>query len=157
MADCRRISADAGFSLLEAVVALSVSAVAFVALAELFTLATISNVRARHTTVTTLLAADKIEQFRALAFSLELTDPALEPSPPGTLDSNLEGYCDFLDEAGRVISAGSVPAEARYVRRWSIDALPVHPANMVLVQVLVTRIGDFSEARLVMARSRKAR
>ena len=78
------------------------------------------NQDAHATTVATMLASQKMEQLRALAWTWDAlglpiseltTDTTVVPpsssggtglsaSPPGTLGTNTPGYCDFLDENG---------------------------------------------------------
>jgi prepilin-type N-terminal cleavage/methylation domain-containing protein len=155
-----RIQNHAGFSLIEVLVATAILAAAIGALAQLPIIAVRANAEARTATVTTLLAAQKMEQLRGLAWgidalglpvsdvSTDLTSSpplagagvGLTPSPSDALQRNTPGYCDFLDANGRSLGGGLPPPGAFYVRRWSIDALPSSPDALVL-QVLVAKIG----------------
>lgn len=125
-------STHAGFSLIEAVVAVALLATAVVALAGLFGVATRSNLDARSTTYATVLAAQKLEQLRATGVGRG-----------GRLDADVAGWVDYLDPDARVVGGGSTPpASAAYVRRWSSRALPAplaSPGGRVVVQVMVTR------------------
>jgi prepilin-type N-terminal cleavage/methylation domain-containing protein len=162
-----------GFSLLEVLVATTVVTVGLAALAQLFAISTNANKQARATTRTSVLAIEKMEQLRGLmwgfdASGLPLADPRLAVSPSDALDRNTEGFCDFLNETGHSLGEGTVPpVSAAYVRRWSIEALPADPGNVLVLQVLVTRhftleMGDGvnrrrlpGDTRIVTIRTRK--
>src|SRR5471030_3520726 len=60
-----------GCSLLEVLVAMTIVAVGGVALAQLFALSTRANLHARQTTLAALLAQQKMEQLRGLAWSVD--------------------------------------------------------------------------------------
>jgi prepilin-type N-terminal cleavage/methylation domain-containing protein len=153
-------TAERGFSLLEVLVATAVFTVAIAGLAEICVTATRANSTARATTSASMLAAQKMEQLRALAWGFDalaapLSDTTtdlsvnpvspsggvgLTPSPPGALRQNTAGYCDFLDTAGQPLGGGTVPpAGAIFARRWSVEPLPSHPADTLVLQVIVTR------------------
>jgi hypothetical protein len=82
------------------------------------------------------------------------SDDGLPLSPPGALLSDAAGFVDHLDASGSVLSGGSgPPPDARFVRRWSVDALPADPDHAVVVQVVVeARGGGRALARLVSVR-----
>jgi prepilin-type N-terminal cleavage/methylation domain-containing protein len=129
----RRSARDDGFSLLEALVATSIMAVGVAALAQLAGLSLYANRQARQTTVAPVLAQQKIEELVA-----EAAVGGLAPSPAGTLASDIAGYCDFVDRAGRSLGAGPAPpVDSAYARRWSIEPLPASPAHTSILQVLV--------------------
>src|SRR4051794_26235367 len=67
----RRPDLDCGFSLIEAVVATTVLSVAVVSLAELLSTATRVNATSRQATRAVILAEQKLEQLRALAWYVE--------------------------------------------------------------------------------------
>jgi prepilin-type N-terminal cleavage/methylation domain-containing protein len=176
-----------GFSLLETLVALTIMTVALSALVQLLSVSARSNQVAHSMTMATLLAQGKVEQLRALAWGFDAagvavsdrtTDVAilpeqpsggrgLSPSPPGTLERNVEGYCDFLDGWGRYMGGGTTPPPGTaYVRRWSIELRPTWHQNAVLLQVSVipwTRSGNVAlgggrgpgEVRLVSVKTRR--
>jgi prepilin-type N-terminal cleavage/methylation domain-containing protein len=173
-----------GFSLLEVVVALGILTTGVAALAQLATIAIRANANAAETTTAALLARDRMEQLRALAWAFDAngdgisdltTDLAatptphsggvgLTPSPSDALSRNTAGYCDFVDANGRSLGGGATPpARAIYIRRWSIAPLPAFPDTTLILQVFVTSVrsrGDASrlpgEARLVTIKTRKA-
>ncbi len=152
--------AEAGFSLIEVLIAIGVVTTALVALAQLFAMSTRANYTSRSTTIATTLATQKLEQLRGLTWgfdnlSLPVSDtqtdlsanpPAaiggtgLQPSPGNTLGKNWAGYVDYLDEYGNSLGGGeTVPGHAVWIRRWSIEPLPTDPNNTLILQVLVTR------------------
>lgn len=159
--DSRR--AEAGFSIIEVLVATGLLASALVALAQLFAIATATNAAARSSTITMLLAEQKIEQLRALQYTfdraglpvqdtetdLAVYPPAaaggkgLSPHTDNTLQANTDGYVDYLDHYGRTLGGGTViPDNTAFIRRWSVEPLPTNPNNVIILQVMVTRQRD---------------
>ena len=148
---------DAGFSLVEALIASALVASLAAGVTKVLT----DSVRARHAsqlrTLSTILASQKMEQLRSLAWtstpageplsdeSTDLSaDPAteagrgLQPSPPGTLDANTAHYVDYADGAGAWVGHGtSPPPSAVYIRRWSVERLPADPDNVLVLRVRV--------------------
>jgi type II secretory pathway pseudopilin PulG len=154
---------EAGFSIVEVLVATGLLASALVALAQLFAIATTTNASARSSTITMILAEQKIEQLRALQYTFDRvglpvqdteTDLAvypplatggkgLSPHTDNTLQVNTDGYVDYLDHYGRTLGGGTViPGNTAFIRRWSVEPLPTNPNNVVILQVLVTRQRD---------------
>lgn len=155
--------AEAGFSIIEVLVATGLLATALVSLAQLFAIAQATNSAARNSTLTMVLAEQKIEQLRALQYTfdrvglpiqdtstdLAVYPPAatggkgLSPHTGNTLQANTDGYVDYVDHYGRTLGGGTVvPDNTAYIRRWSIEPLPTNPNNVVILQVLVTRQRD---------------
>ena len=181
---------EQGFSLVEVLLATTLLSVAIVSLAQLFAVSTRANTNAKLTTFTTVLAQQKMEQLRSLTWGfdsqgLPLTDTStnitaaveaptggrgLTPSPVGALGENTDGYCDFLDRNGQSLGGGTTPpANAIYVRRWSVEPLPTNPNNTLVLQVLVARNRSRNaadqavgvdrlpdEARIISVKTRKA-
>jgi len=156
-----RASGDAGFSLVEVLVAAAVLMTGLIAVAQMFVTSTNQNMDARRVTTTSVLAQQKIEQLRALAWGFDefglpvsdfssdiaVTPPTsaggvgLQASPDFSLFNSVAGYVDYLDAYGNWVGTGPTPpANAIYVRRWSIDPLPTNPNNTLVFQVLVGRI-----------------
>jgi len=154
---------ETGFSIVEVLVATGLLASALVALAQLFAIATTANASARSSTITMMLAEQKIEQLRALQYTFDRaglpvqdieTDLAvypplatggkgLSPHTDNTLQDNTNGYVDYLDHYGRTLGGGTVvPDGTAYIRRWSVEPLPTNPNNVIILQVLVTRERD---------------
>lgn len=185
-------SNERGFSLIETLVATTIMSVALASLAQLFLISTKANQSARMTTNASVLAQQKLEQLRGLTWGfdiigLPLSDttsdltvvpeqpqggPGLTPSPDGSLRSNVDGYCDFIDGRGQSLGGGSVaPPNTVYIRRWSVEPLPTNPNNTLVLQVMVTRwrqrgVADIEEtgggrrlpdeARVISVKTRKA-
>lgn len=151
---------ESGFSLIEVMVATCLLVTALVSLAQLFVISTRSNLGSHNTTYAAVLAEQKLEELRALAWGydtqgLALSDTTtnttvspetptggtgLTPSPSTALQSNTSGYVDYVDSFGNKLGTGATPpAQAIYTRRWSITPLPTNPNNTLVIQVLVTR------------------
>lgn len=160
------LAGEAGFSLVEVMVATMLLAVSIVSVAQLFAVATKKNFDAKTTTVATVAAQQKMEQLRSLTwgfdpagipvsdFTTDTTVPVprstggkgLSPSPGNTLAANVPDYVDYVDRWGNVLGGGAEPpADTQYVRRWSIDALPANPGNTLVLQVFVFRVGGRAE------------
>jgi type II secretory pathway pseudopilin PulG len=150
----------AGFSLVEVLIATLLLAMALTTLAQLFALSTQSNIGARNTTFSALLAQQKLEELRALTWGFDTqglpvsdttTNTAvvpetptggtgLAPSPSGTLGANTSGYVDYIGQFGDKLGGGaSAPDGTVFVRRWSVEPLPSNPNNTLVLQVLVFR------------------
>jgi prepilin-type N-terminal cleavage/methylation domain-containing protein len=162
-----------GFSLLEVLMATTIVASALAGLAQLVVMSANANASAKTATLATVLAAQKMEQLRSLAwafdsFGLPLSDPRLAASPFDSLRTNSAGFCDFLDKNGQSLAEDTTPPPgAAYLRRWSIEPLRADPDNVLVLQVLVTQ--RFSrgidrpinrrtpgDARIISIRTRKA-
>ena len=186
---------ESGFSLIEVMMATTLMAVALVSLAQMFALSTRNNLGARYSTMAAILAEQKMEQLRGLTWGFDLLNlplsdfstnlaafeatglcaaandggaVALTPSPPNPHQANVNGYVDSVDEHGCGLGGGTtVPANAAYIRRWSVEPLPTNPNNTLILQVLVTPLRDRGvadegsvrrlpqEARLVSVKTRK--
>lgn len=160
LAKLNSFNRESGFSLVEVMVATGLLATAIVTLAQLFVLSTQTNVASRNTTYASVLAEQKIEELRALAWGfdtqgLALSDTTtnttvspqtptggkgLSPSSSASLQENTPGFVDYVDAYGNKLGTGENPPDnAIYIRRWSITPLPTNPNNTLVVQVLVTR------------------
>ena len=166
---------ERGSSLLEVLVATTILVTGLAALAQLFMLGTRANLQARQTTMAAILAQQKMEQLRGLAWSVDAGLPVsdlttdttvvpetdsggtgLTPSPADALERNVAGYADFIDRYGSVLGGGQTPpAGSVYLRRWSIEPLS-GSADTLRLEVLVADLRNRDEARLVAAKTRKA-
>jgi len=147
---------NAGFTLIEVSVALAMLATSVLGLVQVFTGTARATGLARRMTVSTTLAAQKLDQLRSLAWTYDAagvpvsdtqTDTTVVPelvsggrglavSPSGSLETNADGFCDFLDAQGRSLGGGTTPPlAAAYVRRWLIQPLPADPADTLVLQV----------------------
>lgn len=193
-----RINTESGFSLVEVLAATVILTVALMSLAQLFAISTRSNFSARSNTFAALLAQQKMEQLRGLTWGFDVLNlpvsdltsdtstgaqasgcpvpggggggTGLAPSPWGTLQGNVAGWVDYLDQNGCLLGGGGVaPQGTIYIRRWSVEPLPTNPNNTLILQVLVTRDTDRGmanaanvsrqneEARLMSVKTRKTK
>ena len=185
-------ASETGFSLIETMIATGLLAGAITFLGQMFAMSIASHSSARRETFAAVLAAQKLEQLRGLTWSvgtlgeplsdlstnlaLPVQSPAggtgLSYSPPNSLETNVEGYVDYVDQFGRILGGGStVPGRAVFIRRWSVEPLPANPNDTLVVQVVVQSRNRgtagrhdggaggrlSSEARLMTVKTRKAR
>ena len=160
---------------------------AVVTLAQLTGVAARSNASSRQATYAAVLAAQKLEQLRALAWGVDAqgvpvsdltTDTALpgtpdggtglSPSPGTTLLANTAGWVDYVDRDGRTLGGGAWPASGTaYIRRWAVQPLAANPDTLV-IQVLVMPRHEGGagqralgrrpgQARVITLRTRKGR
>ena len=169
-------SSNAGFTLVEVVIAMGLLTAVSLGVAQLFAASTRANLAARTRTSTTAMAEQKLEQIRSLTWGFDtagqglpvsdtstnltvypLTNDGtgLNPSPSDALEQNTAGFFDFLDAAGNWVGTGAnIPPTATYVRRWSITPLPTNPNNTLVIQVLVTPLAN-EQARVASQFTRK--
>src|SRR3954467_3971670 len=162
---------ERGFSLIEAVVAVSLLPTGVSAAAQLALASARANASAQRAGVVQQAAREKLEQLRALAWTSdaglvpvsdwasELTTTPPQPagglglgiSPGDTLSSNVQGYCDFLDANGMWLAGGTrAPAGAAFVRRWSVQTVD-SLADTLALNVIVVPVGVRSSAAAVAA------
>jgi hypothetical protein len=153
---------EAGSSLVEAIVAVGLLASALASLAQMLGICIASNRSARAGSDATVLAQQKIEQLRGLAWGVDVTGApmsdlstnttlpvempiggtGLSLSPGNTLTSNTNGWVDYVDRSGNVLGGGTeILAGAAYVRRWVVEPLPSNPSDAIVIRVLVTPTG----------------
>ena len=164
--DCRTCSRQAGFTIVEVLIASALLIAVSAGVGHLIGVATMRGRDARLQTCTALLAAARMEQLRALAWGYEpgfetgkvprsdtATDlstslptqngPGLAPSPPDTLSTNVPPYVDYLGARGQWVGAGpSPPPAAVFIRRWAVRPLPDDPARTLILSVLVTTVAQ---------------
>jgi type II secretory pathway pseudopilin PulG len=165
-----------GFTLVETIVATTILAATLLLLGQVVIAATLATSDATALSYATVLAAQKMEQLRALAMSVDAggvpatdtsTDTAAVPeqaiggtglalSPSSAADIDTSGYVDFLDAGGASLGGGSPSARTAYVRRWSIVADPAHPDDTLVLQVVVARVDRRGIVRLTTVKTRKA-
>lgn len=160
-------SGEAGTTLVEVLVATAIMVTGVLTMGQMFTISTTSNMASRRDTLSTVLAEQKVEQLRSLAFGFDTqglpvsdftTDTSvapespvggtgLQPSPASALQQNTAGFVDHVGVDGRIVGNGAVaPGTAVYTRRWSIEPLPTNPNNTLIIQVLVTPNRDRGQA-----------
>ena len=155
-----------GSTLIEALVATLILTTGLLAMAGLVRLAAASNSVAKDGTLTGILAEQKIEQLRALAWEFDSsgapvsdvsTDTTFLPesasggtglqSSPRSLQQNTPGFVDHLDSGGRIVGRDAQPPpSAVYTRRWAIEPMPTSAGPAVLIQVLATRVRNRGRA-----------
>jgi prepilin-type N-terminal cleavage/methylation domain-containing protein len=173
-----RIRRDDGMSLIEVLVGMVVLSIAALGAAGLSSVALNMVTAARQQTTATVLAAQKMEHLRALAWrfvnsgvllpeSDGITDLSQDPmsaggaglsaSPGSTLLTNTAGYVDYLDKHGAWVGNGGLPpAAAVYIRRWNVAPLPWSPSDALVLRVLVTTVVRDTEASPILPRRRLA-
>ena len=119
-------SSERGFSLLEAIVVVGIVATALVTLAHLMATSVASGATARHITLATIFAAEKIEQLRM--------ERQLEPI--------VDGF-EYLASTGAV-----------YERRWTISPLSSTPEVMLISVSVGHPTRGQHNVRLTTARAR---
>jgi prepilin-type N-terminal cleavage/methylation domain-containing protein len=123
-----------GFTLIETMIAISITAVALTALAQLFVIAAQADADARRATFASILASQKIEQLKSLGADLVAQGAA-------ALSEDIAGACDFLDEYGRSLGTASSPLPGTvYIRRWSIEPIASDPDTFVLQVAVFPRL-----------------
>jgi prepilin-type N-terminal cleavage/methylation domain-containing protein len=147
-----------GFSLVETLIAVTITALAFTSAARLLMLAAAANQRARRATRATFLAAQKIEELQSLAFTVDhgevLEDERLHPSSIDALERDVPGFCDYFENSGAALEQSEIrPAGTAFVRRWLIQPAAGAPDTIVL-QVMVGRDAGPPDARITAMRRR---
>lgn len=114
-----------GFSLVEVMVAMALVATCALGLGELFALSSQVTQASRVKTMATMAAVSKLAELRARTWVADI-------SPATSLTSSVDGFVDYVDGAGGAVGAGvSVPREAVFVRRWSIQPLPAESGERI--------------------------
>jgi prepilin-type N-terminal cleavage/methylation domain-containing protein len=154
---CARRS-ERGFSLIEALIALAITATAFTAAAQLLMQASAATRRARLVTRAAILARSKMEELESLVYAVgedgaDVEDAGLSESPEGSLVENLPEYCEWFDSWGRPAGNGARPPGASFARRWSVRALDDSGNTLALQVVVTTGVGP-PLATLTTVRSR---
>jgi len=123
-----------GFSLVEVLIATTITVVALAGLAQLFVIAAAANRAARMRTIAVLLARDKMEELRGA-------------------DDEIAGGADFMNGRGEWLGGSTPPPGTVFVRRWSVSPGAGLPPRSRLLVVWITQSGASNElARLVGAR-----
>jgi prepilin-type N-terminal cleavage/methylation domain-containing protein len=146
MSPAARAAARAGFTLLEVMIALLLLAGAFLAVAQLLAVAGRASDRARGTALGAVLAAQKMEQLRALSWAFDIDGTPLDGlslSPAGALTADAAGFVDYFDDSGAPLGGGPPPsARAVFARRWSVEhASGMAPPTALILRVAVLRRG----------------
>ena len=156
-----RSGGSSGFALLDLLITAGLVVTVAAGASQVLAFALRATHDARVRTIGTLLASEKLEQLRSLAWthttigspaiSLSVSDlttdvsvdpatdtgPGLLPSPAGTLQADVAQYVDYVDGMGRTV----VPAAAAFVRRWAVRPVATDPANVLVFTVVVLSRG----------------
>ena len=134
-----------GFTLVETIVATAVLITAIGGLAQLFVLTARFMRDSTRSRVALVAAQDKLEMLNAMRFGYDadgapVVDARLEPSPPASLDQNVDAFFDWLNGDGAIASERG----SAYVRRWRITAVDLNepPAIAIDVCVYATSVFD---------------
>ena len=166
MAPLEHVSGMRGFTLVEVLVATALFVTIALGIAQLAAVSTRAARASRDHTSAVILAAAKMDQLRALAWTFEpelpgvppvhrsdratnlsLPDhpddgPGLTPSPAGVLSVSTPPYVDYLDSEGRWVgNRTDAPPNATFIRRWAVQPLPSDPERTLILSVLVTKTG----------------
>ncbi len=160
MDSARFRSSEAGFSLIEVLIATTILMTVSLGVAQMFIVAGTQTRQGKTETSATTLAEQKLEQLRSLTWGFDMeglglpasdtttnlakdppdaTGTGLNPSPAGVMEKNTANFVDFLDRNGGYLGTGTTPPDNTvYIRRWSIEPLPTNPNNTLVLQVFVT-------------------
>lgn len=150
-----RLSPEAGMSLLEVVIAISILAVLALGILPLGVTAISTTENEGHLVArATEYAQDKMEQLLALAYSDSTTDTRVFPAAAsgGTglavggnsnPNSPVSGYVDYLDASGNLVaSAGGVaPAGWYYKRVWQVSSPYTNMKQVTVTTIVARKIG----------------
>ena len=118
-------TSESGFSLAETLVALALLAGALLGLARMFTTATAVVTTARHITMGSILASQKLEELRTVASG---------PPPAPDVRDGIE----FVDRAGVAAANAETATNVTYTRQWWIRPLPSDRDHVSVISVTVT-------------------
>jgi prepilin-type N-terminal cleavage/methylation domain-containing protein len=142
---------SAGFSLIEVLVATAVVALGVASLAHLFVVSAHTTRIASTTSVTLLLAEQKMEEL-------------LSAGPGDQGEVGNQNHVEYLDQSGVSLGLtstgppGTPPPGTAYICRWSTAPLPDRPATASIVQVLVIPWPHVAgQTRLIGVKVRRAR
>jgi len=132
-----------GFSLIEALVASLLVAIAVVGLAHLVTVGVAQAFMTRQSATALTLAQAKLEQLRGLEWRFDVKgarvgSAQLETSPPSALLEDHDGYVEALDRFGTLSPPGETP---HFRRRWAIAPLTAPDPDTLRLQVCVYSTG----------------
>lgn len=112
---------------------------ALAGLAQLFILSAHLTRRAAVSGNALMAAQTKLETLRGLSFAYDVTggavtDPALQPSPPSSLDEDFDATVDWVDRHGEVVASADAAA---LVRRWRVSTLTGSMPDAIAIEVCV--------------------
>ena len=138
---------EAGFTLIEALIAMVILAIGLIAVTNLLVVGAASNTIGNHSTNTTTIASETLERLRNIPFT------QLTASPAGTIDLPLDGTtCNDNTVATNCVRPGNfqtvkdIPGVGRVHTTWEI--IPVD------TQTLYLRVRSESQSALARRRAR---
>lgn len=158
-----RGSRQAGMSLLETMIALTILVIVSVGIMSMGMIATGATENQGHLAArTTEYAQDKMEQLIALNYSDVVTDTtqglACTPSSTPACNSGTglsvggssdptaptTGYVDYLDNSGNVLAytGGSAPSGWFYIRVWQVSQFSANMKQITVTAKVVTQVGS---------------
>jgi prepilin-type N-terminal cleavage/methylation domain-containing protein len=139
-------SAEAGFTLIEMLIAMAVLVIGLVSLWSLHSYAIAANANSYRLGISTMLAQDGMEKLMAETFIANYTNPDLDPAlygtyPAATVDG-LENLTGFLDGVGvRVNGLGNTDTSQGpmiYLRTFHVQFVDIAATDQLLIRVRVT-------------------
>lgn len=150
---------EAGFTLVESVVAAAVVVTTLAGLLYLFVQSAETTARMRRAPVALAAASSKLEQLLALTWTYDAAgaplsdlssdtsrDPpapsggtGLSTSSPDALARASPGFVDYLNDAGRSLGSTLVTG-AKFSRRWSIQPVSASASDGLRLEACVVRI-----------------
>ena len=163
--------ADTGLTLVEVVVAIAVFTIVSLGAAHLLVWVMRAMWSSGAATIALAAAQAKLEELQSLAWRWDesgnrVSDldtnvaggiPAsggrgLAASPANTLEENVDGYVDDLDDRGQWVGTGTRPPDsAAFVRRWHVRALGAAPEDTLVFRVLVIPLSNDPASGRVMS------
>jgi prepilin-type N-terminal cleavage/methylation domain-containing protein len=156
------INRDDGLTLVEVIVAITLFALVSLGAAHLLVWVMRAMWSSGAETIALAAAQAKLEELQSLAWRWDAAGnrvsdrdtnlsgrtpsaggPGLAVSPPNTLEENVDGYVDYLDERGAWVGSGADPPDAAaFVRRWQVRALAAAPDDTLVFRVLVVPLAS---------------
>lgn len=137
----RTFTGDAGFTLVEALVAAALLATLAAGFLPLLVQTRRFLEQSELVTVASMAAAARVEQLLAVPWEYDgegMSSPApvLAPSAGDSLGGNAAGFHDWIDDNGQTVDDVS-PGMARLVRRWAIAPVPGATGDALAIEVCV--------------------
>lgn len=139
---------ERGFSLIETLIAAGILVTILAGLAQLVAWSVSQTRLAGGRSRALLVAQDKLESLRAAAWTFDLSGatvsgPELAASPSGSLDTNVAGYVEHVDTAGRIARQ----TDALMLRRWAVTPLDSGTPETIAITVCAFRAPALTAGR----------
>jgi Tfp pilus assembly protein PilV len=128
-----------GFTLFETLIATGILVTALAGIAQMFVLSAQLTRQATASGAALVSAQDKLEWLRGRPLTYDadgaaITDPALQISPPETLEGDDEPYVDWVGEGGAAVES---ERDAAFVRRWRVASVGASEPDAISIEVCV--------------------